>query len=200
MLQPFDRADDSCHLQSIRTMEPISNSTHFSRGSIDACPLYFIQCQSDKMIFLALARFDMCIPRHFRWTLQQRWTVLYGHLGSKYEAFSFRVSDGVWQHVATLWSSGRLVSFAINKNNGTHLHFNTGRSRINRRLSSTSYSANQIKWYFFLRNLKYFICCMRDRFSSLVWHLSNSTWTTSISGVISSWTSLYTSQNTVYIR
>ena len=48
-------------------------------------------------------------------------------------------------------------------------------------------------WYnwILLRKLKYFICCLRDVFLFLVWHLSNSIWPISIYGVKSSWTSLY---------
>ena len=42
-----------------------------------------------------------------------------------------------------------------------------------------------------LRKLKYFKCCLRDIFRFLVWHLSNSIKNVSISGVKSSWTSLY---------
>ena len=42
-----------------------------------------------------------------------------------------------------------------------------------------------------IRKLKYFTCCLIDLFLFLAWHLSNSIWNTSISGVNSSWTSLY---------
>ena len=41
-----------------------------------------------------------------------------------------------------------------------------------------------------LRKLESFICCLRDLFLSSVWHLSNSIYATSISGVKSSWTIL----------
>ena len=43
-----------------------------------------------------------------------------------------------------------------------------------------------------LRKWKYFICCLKHLFLFLVGHHSNSIWNTSISGVKSSCTSLYT--------
>ena len=42
-----------------------------------------------------------------------------------------------------------------------------------------------------LRKLKYFTCCSKDLYLFIVWHLSNSIWNTSISGVKSSWTTMY---------
>ena len=42
-----------------------------------------------------------------------------------------------------------------------------------------------------LRKLKYFLCCLIDIFLFVVWHFENSIKKTAISGVKSSWTSLY---------
>ena len=43
----------------------------------------------------------------------------------------------------------------------------------------------------FATDIEYFICCLRDVFLFLVWHLSNSISNTSVSGVKYRWTTLY---------